>query len=78
MTSSRSRLTDADIRRLVKAEDEDDRAAAAHKLCRAIDKAELDDLERAAAQKIMRVLTDDAAELVRRALAVTLKSSDPG
>ena len=76
MTSSRSRLTDADIRRLVKAEDEDDRAAAAHKLCRAIDKAELDDLERAAAQKIMRVLADDAAELVRRALAVTLKSSD--
>ncbi|WP_296820551.1 DUF2336 domain-containing protein [Brevundimonas sp.] len=76
MISPRSRLTDTDIRRLVKAEDEDDRAAAAHKLCRAIDRAELDDMERAAAQKIMRVLADDAAELVRRALAVTLKSSD--
>lgn len=76
MQTSRSRLTDADIRRLVKAEDEDDRAAAAHKLCRAMDSNEMDEMERAAAQKIMRVLADDAAELVRRALAVTLKASD--
>ena len=76
MISSRARLTEVDIRRLVKAEDEEERAAAAHKLCRAIDKNELDPVEREAAQKIMRVLAADAAELVRRALAVTLKSSD--
>ena len=76
MITSRSRLTEADIRRLVKAEDEEERAAAAHKLCRTMDRAELDSIEREAAQKIMRVLAADAAELVRRALAVTLKASD--
>ena len=76
MITPRTRLTDADIRRLVKAEDEEERAAAAHKLCRAMDRNELDPMEREAAQKIMRVLAADAAELVRRALAVTLKSSD--
>lgn len=76
MMTSRSRLTDADIRRLVKAEDEEERAAAAHKLCRTMERSELDPLERDAAQKIMRVLATDAAELVRRALAVTLRSSD--
>ena len=76
MTAYRSRLTETDIRRLFKAEDEDDRAAAAHKLCRSIDRAELSDEEREAARKILRVLADDAAELVRRALAVTLKASE--
>lgn len=76
MITPRARLTDVDIRRLVKAEDEEERATAAHKLCRAIDRNELDPIEREAAQKIMRVLAADAAELVRRALAVTLRSSD--
>jgi uncharacterized protein (DUF2336 family) len=41
-----------------------------------MDRAELDDREREAAQKIVRLLANDAAELVRRAMAVTLKSSD--
>jgi len=36
----------------------------------------LDDVEREAAQKILSVLAADAAELVRRAVAVTLKASD--
>ncbi|GAA0638891.1 DUF2336 domain-containing protein [Brevundimonas lenta] len=76
MTAYRARLTEIDIRRLVKATDEDERAAAAHKLCRSIDKADLDEDDRAAAQKILRLLANDAAELVRRAMAVTLKSSD--
>lgn len=76
MTAHRARLTELDIRRLIKATDEDERAAAAHKLCRSMDRSELDAAEREAAQKIMRVLAADAAELVRRALAVTLKSSD--
>ncbi|MDO1558293.1 DUF2336 domain-containing protein [Brevundimonas sp. 2R-24] len=76
MSIARARLTDADIRRLVKSDDEDERAAAAHKLCRRIDRAELGEEERAAAQKILRVLAEDAAEMVRRALAVTLKCSD--
>jgi len=76
MTAYRARLTEIDIRRLIKATDEDERAAAAHKLCRSMEKAELHDDDRAAAQKILRMLAQDAAELVRRAMAVTLKSSD--
>src|SRR5690606_12535501 len=76
MTAYRARLTDADIRRLIKAGDDDDRAAAAHKLCRSMDRDDLTEADRAAAQKILRVLAEDAAELVRRALVVTLKASD--
>ena len=76
MTASRARLTDLDLHRLIKSGDDDERATAAHKLCRAIDRADLSDLDRAAAEKILRVLAGDVAEMVRRALAVTLKSSD--
>ena len=76
MTAFRARLTDLDIRRLIKAPDDDERATAAHKLCRSIDRAELGDADREAAQKILRVLANDAAELVRRSMAVTLKASD--
>lgn len=76
MTAYRARLTESDIRRLIKATDEDERAAAAHKLCRSMEKVDLDEEGRAAAQKILRMLADDAAELVRRAMAVTLKASD--
>lgn len=76
MTAYRARLTESDIRRLIKSDAEDERAAAAHKLCRSIDRMPLDETDRAAAQKILTVMANDAAELVRRALAVTLKSSD--
>jgi len=76
MTSFRARLTETDIRRMIKATDDDERAAAAHKLCRSMDRNALSPEERAAAEKILRLIAQDAAELVRRALAVTLKSSD--
>ena len=76
MTAFRARLTDLDIRRLIKAPDADERAAAAHKLCRSIDRGELGDADREAAQKILRVRAKDAAELVRRSMAVTLRASD--
>lgn len=76
MTAFRARLTEIDIRRLIHSADEDERAAAAHKLCRNMDKAQLDDQDREAARKILRLLANDAAELVRRAMAVTLKASD--
>jgi uncharacterized protein (DUF2336 family) len=76
MTAYRARLTEVDIQRLVKAVDDDERAEAAHKLCRNMDRVELDDREREAAQKIVRLLANDAAELVRRAMVVTLKASD--
>ena len=41
-----------------------------------MERAELNEDDRVAAQKILRLLANDAAELVRRAMAVTLKASD--
>jgi uncharacterized protein (DUF2336 family) len=76
MSTPSVRLSETDIRRLVKGDSVDDRAAAAHKLCRAVEKAALTAEDRSAAEGIIRVLASDAAELVRRALSVTLKTSD--
>ena len=75
MATTRAALTDNDIRMLVKGATADERALAAHKLCRTIDRAELTDDERQIAHDILRVMATDAAELVRRAMAVTLKNS---
>jgi uncharacterized protein (DUF2336 family) len=75
MSVIRAVLTDTDVRALVKGDTVDDRAAAAHKLCRTMDRAVLTAEERKAAQEILRMMAADAAELVRRALAVTLKAS---
>nr|WP_316628792.1 hypothetical protein [uncultured Brevundimonas sp.] len=61
MTAYRARLTEVDIRRLIKAADDDERAEAAHKLCRNMERAELGEEDRAAAQKILRMLANDAA-----------------
>src|SRR6185312_7737672 len=74
--SARPALTDADIKRLVRSENADDRAVATHKICRVMERAELGDADRAAAHEIIRMLAADAAELVRRALAVTLRTSE--
>ena len=74
MAMTRSALTESDIRTLMRGGTEDERAAAAHKLCRRMD-VELDDSERDAAAEVLRLMAADTAELVRRALAVTLKSS---
>ena len=76
MTTHHPRLSETDIRRLVKGDSVDERAAAAHKLCRAVERASLTEEDRIAAQGVIRVLACDTAELVRRALAVTLKASD--
>lgn len=76
MTAYRARLTEVDIRRLIKATDEDERAAAAHKMCRSMESVELDEAGREAAQKIIRLMSQDTAEMVRRAMAITLKASD--
>ncbi len=75
MTTTRSALSDADIRLLVKGTEPEERALVAHRLCRHIDRAELTDEERAEAHEILRLMARDAEEQVRRALAVTLKSS---
>ncbi|WP_297506919.1 pole-localized protein SpbR [uncultured Caulobacter sp.] len=75
MATTRAALTETDIRMLVKGATPDERALAAHKLCRNIDRANLSDEERQIAHDILRVMAADAAELVRRAMAVTLKNS---
>jgi|KBSSwiStaDraftv2_1062776.scaffolds.fasta_scaffold34844_2 uncharacterized protein (DUF2336 family) len=75
MSTTRAALTDADIRTLVKGATPDERAVAAQKLCSTIDSSTLTREERERAHDILRVMSHDAAELVRRAVAVTLKNS---
>lgn len=75
MSTTRAALTDEDIRTLVKGATPDERAVAAHKICRSIDREKLSAEDRIRAEEILRVMAADAAELVRRALAVTLKNS---
>ncbi len=75
MSTTRAALTQGDIQSLVRGATIDERAAAAHKLCRRIDEIDLSDEDRVVAHEILRVMAGDAAELVRRALAVTLKAS---
>lgn len=71
----RNRLTDEDIRRLVRGTDPEERALTVRKICRRIDEVDLPEGERAAAERILGLIVDDSAELVRRALAVTLRQS---
>ena len=75
MATTRSALTEADIRTLVRGASADERAASAMKLCRVIESEPLTDAERDTAAEILRIMAADAAELVRRALATTLKAS---
>jgi uncharacterized protein (DUF2336 family) len=75
MATTHSALTEGDIRTLVKGQSADERAAAAFKLCRAMDGTPLSEDDHETAAEILRVMAGDAAELVRRALAVTLKDS---
>ncbi|MBL8542964.1 MAG: DUF2336 domain-containing protein [Hyphomonadaceae bacterium] len=75
MVTMRASLTDTDIRTLIKGPTEDARALAAHKICRCIDEIELSAEERAHAEQIIGIMAQDAAVLVRRALAVALKNS---
>lgn len=75
MATTRSALTDEDIRTLVKGATPDERALAARKLCQSMDRAPLSDEDRALAADILRVMAADAAELVRKAIAETLRAS---
>lgn len=72
--AARTAFDDDDIRALLRGPTDDERAAVAHRLCRRIDKG-LGDDERAAANEILSMMAEDAADVVRRALAVTLKAS---
>lgn len=75
MSVTRGALTEGDIRSLIKGATPDERAAAAEKLCRTIGESQLAGADRVLAQDILRVIAHDMTELVRRALAVTLKES---
>jgi uncharacterized protein (DUF2336 family) len=76
MATTRTALTDEDIRTLVKGATPDERALAARKLCQNMGRAPLSDEDRALAGDILRVMAADAAELVRKAIAETLMASD--
>lgn len=75
MTTTRTALTEADIRTLVKGATADERALAARKLCASMDSTTLSDEDRELAADILRVMAADAAERVRAAIAETLKAS---
>lgn len=75
MGTTRSALTESDIRTLVKGATPDERAIAARKLCLSIERAAMTDEERQVAADILRVMAADTAVLVRRALVETLKAS---
>jgi uncharacterized protein (DUF2336 family) len=75
IVTMRSKLTDTDVRTLIRGPTEDDRAQAAHKICRCIEDSELTPEERAHAESIIAIMAQDAAVLVRRSLAVALKNS---
>ena len=76
MATTRSALTDEDIRTLVKGATPDERALAARKLCGTMDKTALSEADRALAGDILRVMAADAAEKVRSAIVETLRTSD--
>ena len=71
----RSRLTEADVRTLVKGPTPLARAVAAAKICLCADRAQLSDEERRHAEAILRLMAEDAAVQVRQALAQALKAS---
>lgn len=71
----RARLTRDDIARLSDQDNPEARALAARKVCAHFASDRLSDAERATASEIVRLLAEDAADLVRRALSVTLQRS---
>lgn len=75
IATMRGTLTQDDIRRLVKGESPEQRALATRKICEQIGDRKLSETDRVFAGKILEHLADDAAELVRKSLAVTLKNS---
>lgn len=75
IATMRAALTQDDIRRLVRGETPEERAQAASKICRRIGGADLSPQDREKAQTILEMMAADAAELVRGALAQTLRHS---
>jgi uncharacterized protein (DUF2336 family) len=76
MATTRTALTEEDIRTLVKGATPDERATAARKLCAVMEREPISDDERTLAADILRVMAADAAQLVRKAIADTLRDSE--
>jgi uncharacterized protein (DUF2336 family) len=68
-------LQTTDVKNVVRHPDETVRAIAAQRICRDIRSKALSDAERQFARKLLKHIANDSAEMVRRALAVTLKNS---
>ncbi len=68
-------LKEDDIRILVRHPDAEKRANAALRICRTYRNAELSDKEKTFAHDLLKFMAQDAVDMVRRALAVTLKNS---
>lgn len=69
------RVGKTSIRRALQGQTAEMRANAVQKICRDIRTAEMSEAERAFASKLMERICLDVSDLVRRALAVTLQSS---
>lgn len=68
-------LKTEDVKTVVRHPDESVRAIAAQRVCRDIRSKILSDAERKFARRLLKHIAEDSAEIVRRALAVTLKNS---
>ena len=71
IASMRPQLSDTEI----KGETSEERAGIAHRLCRRIATDPLSDSDRDHANEIIKILAEDAADLVRRTLSITLRNS---
>lgn len=72
---SKLNIDPADVKRMVAHPDEEVRVVLAQKICRQIKTVELSAHEEKIVSRILDFITKDAAAMVRRALAVTLKNS---
>jgi uncharacterized protein (DUF2336 family) len=75
IATMRASLTQEDIRRLVRGDSPGERATAAYKICTRIDATELSPEDKESAHQILELLAADTAQLVRQALATTLRNS---
>jgi uncharacterized protein (DUF2336 family) len=71
----RTSLSADDVQRLVRSPDAEERASSARRICRRIAVGGLSEADQAAALYVLEFIMADAAETVRRALAITLKNS---
>ncbi len=69
------KLNSDDIKRLISHPDRDVRAVLTQKICRQIKSIELSADEQEVVSELLKLIVNDAAAMVRRALAITLKNS---